>query len=58
MFDFSFWELLIVAVVILLVVGPQRLPTVARTIGRYVAKLRSLSSHLKDDSSSKPRWMS
>jgi sec-independent protein translocase protein TatB len=48
MFDISFWELAIVGVVALIVIGPERLPGVARTAGhlfgrfqRYVASVRS-----------------
>jgi len=48
MFDVSFWELAIVGVVALIVIGPERLPGVARTAGhmfgrfqRYVASVRS-----------------
>ncbi|MBL8521137.1 MAG: twin-arginine translocase subunit TatB [Betaproteobacteria bacterium] len=48
MFDISFWELAIVGIVALVVIGPERLPGVARTAGhlfgrfqRYVAAVRS-----------------
>lgn len=48
MFDFSFGELLIVMVVALVVIGPEQLPKVARTIGalagraqRYIAEVKS-----------------
>ena len=33
MFDFGFSEMLIIGVVALVVLGPERLPTVARTAG-------------------------
>jgi sec-independent protein translocase protein TatB len=33
MFDFSFSELMVVMVVALIVIGPERLPKVARTLG-------------------------
>ena len=38
MFDIGFPELLIVALVLLLVVGPERLPEVLRTVGRVVVE--------------------
>lgn len=41
MFDFSFGELAMVAVVALLVLGPERLPRAARTAGALVRKLRN-----------------
>lgn len=40
MFDVGFGELLLVAVVALLVLGPERLPGAARTAGRLLGKLR------------------
>lgn len=50
MFDLGFWELLFVGVIALIVLGPERLPVAARTVGRWVgqarAYARSLSSEL------------
>ena len=40
MFDIGFWELLVIAVVSLLVAGPERLPGLVRDAGRWAAKLR------------------
>jgi len=40
----SFWELAVIAVVALIVLGPEKLPTVARTLGRWFYKLRQASS--------------
>ena len=40
MFDVGFWELLLIAIVALLVVGPERLPGMARTVGLWVGRLR------------------
>ncbi len=40
MFDIGFYELLIFAVVTLIFVGPKELPTLMRTVGRYVGILR------------------
>lgn len=42
MFDIGFWELGLIAVVGLLVIGPERLPDVARTIGKWVGSARRL----------------
>ena len=41
MFDFSFGELLVVALVALIVLGPQRLPKAARLAGLWVRKARA-----------------
>lgn len=47
MFDVAFSEMLIVAVVALLVIGPKRLPQVARVAGRWVSKLRGMAASAK-----------
>jgi sec-independent protein translocase protein TatB len=49
MFDIGFWELSLIAVVALLVIGPERLPKVARTAGLWVGKARSIVSSVKAD---------
>ncbi len=49
MFDIGFWELAIIAVVTLLVVGPERLPAVARTAGKWFGKVSSFISSVKSD---------
>jgi sec-independent protein translocase protein TatB len=35
MFDIGFWELTIIGVVALLVIGPDKLPGIARTAGMW-----------------------
>ncbi|MDE0853862.1 MAG: Sec-independent protein translocase protein TatB [Nevskia sp.] len=40
MFDFSFSELLLCFVVALVVLGPERMPAVARAVGRWTGKAR------------------
>ena len=49
MFDVSFWELVLIGVVGLIVIGPERLPDVARTLGKYVGRMRRFVSKVKDD---------
>ncbi len=49
MFDASFFELLIIAVVALLVVGPERLPGLAIKAGQYISRLRRLWQNTKYD---------
>jgi sec-independent protein translocase protein TatB len=49
MFDFSFAEMLIVGIVALLVIGPERLPAVARKVGTYVARMRRFVSSVRTD---------
>lgn len=49
MFDIGFFELLLIGVVTLLVVGPERLPKLARTAGLWMGKARSMVSQVKAD---------
>lgn len=49
MFDIGFWELTVIGVVALLVVGPERLPGLARTIGLWVGRIRRYVTTVKDD---------
>ncbi|MEO1422914.1 MAG: Sec-independent protein translocase protein TatB [Pseudomonadota bacterium] len=43
MFDIGFWEMLIVGVVALIVVGPKDLPRMFRTVGNYMGKARHMA---------------
>lgn len=47
MFDIGFAELLIIFVVALLVIGPERLPTVARKVGLYIGRLKRSFNNIK-----------
>ncbi len=47
MFDVGFWEIGLIGVVMLIVVGPERLPKVARTLGLWVGKARRVVSEVK-----------
>jgi sec-independent protein translocase protein TatB len=49
MFDVGFWELGLIALVALLVIGPERLPKVARTAGLWIGRGRRLISSVKAD---------
>ena len=49
MFDIGFWEILIILLVALLVVGPDRLPGLAREAGLWVRKVRSFVSSVRSD---------
>lgn len=41
MFDIGFWELAIIAIIALIIIGPERLPKFARDAGRFVSKIRN-----------------
>ncbi len=51
MFEIGFWELVLCFVVALVVLGPERLPPIARSVGRWTGQarvyLRNLSSELE-----------
>lgn len=47
MFGISFSEILIIAVITLIVVGPQRLPGMLRTLGQWIARLRRLTTEVR-----------
>jgi len=49
MFDIGFWELATIGVIALLVIGPERLPRLARTAGRWFGKARSFVLSVKAD---------
>ncbi len=49
MFDFGFSELILIAMVALIVVGPERLPKVARTAGHMLGRLQRYVSDVKSD---------
>ena len=42
MFDIGFWEMLVLCVLGLLILGPNKLPEVAIKIGNYVGRARSM----------------
>lgn len=49
MFDIGFTELLIIGIVALLVLGPERLPRVARTAGHLLGRLQRYVNDVKSD---------
>lgn len=49
MFDLGFIELMVIGVVALIVIGPERLPKVARTVGQWLGKLNRYVSQVKQD---------
>ena len=47
MFGLSMWELIIIAIVILFVVGPKRLPDVAKSIGKGYGEFKRTFNEMK-----------
>lgn len=49
MFDFGFWEIIMIMLVALIVVGPERLPSLARTAGLWVGKAKRFVTDVKSE---------
>lgn len=49
MFDFGFGELVLIGVVALIVLGPERLPKVARTAGLWAGKIQHFVNNVKTE---------
>jgi|LauGreDrversion4_2_1035121.scaffolds.fasta_scaffold00099_50 sec-independent protein translocase protein TatB len=49
MFDIGFSELMVIAVVALIVIGPERLPKVARTVGLLFGRMQRYVNDVKAD---------
>ncbi len=49
MFDIAFSELLVIGVVALIVIGPERLPKLARTAGTWLGRLNRYVAQVKQD---------
>ena len=49
MFDISFGELMVIGVVALVVIGPEKLPKVARTVGALVGRAQRYVNNVKAD---------
>jgi sec-independent protein translocase protein TatB len=49
MFDIGFSEMMVVGIVALVVIGPERLPKVARTLGHLFGRLQRYVSQVKSD---------
>lgn len=49
MFDVSFSELMVIAVVALIVIGPEKLPKVARTLGALTGRMQRYVAQVKEE---------
>ena len=47
MFDIGFWELVILALIALIIIGPERLPRFAHDAGRFFSKIRNFIQNAK-----------
>jgi sec-independent protein translocase protein TatB len=55
-FDVSFSELLVIAVVALLVIGPEKLPKMARTLGALTGRMQRYVAQVKEEVSREVRF--
>lgn len=55
MFDIGFWELLLIAIIGLVVLGPERLPVAIRTVRGWMNSIRSFSEGVKNELSEELR---
>ena len=56
MFDVSFSELMVIAVVALIVIGPEKLPKVARTVGALVGRMQRYVATVKEEVNRETRF--
>lgn len=49
MFDIGFWELLVIGVISLVVLGPERMPVAIRTVRGWLASIRNFSDGMKTE---------
>ena len=49
MFDIGFWELVLISVVGLVVLGPERLPVAIRSVSKFVGQAKSMANSVKDE---------
>ena len=47
MFDIGWGELVVIGIVALIAIGPKELPTVLRTLGQYMGKIRRMASEFQ-----------
>lgn len=47
MFDFGFWELALVLIISLIVLGPERLPIFASQLGSWLKKIKDFANNVK-----------
>jgi sec-independent protein translocase protein TatB len=49
MFDFGFWELALVLIISLIVLGPERLPVFATQLGSILKKIKDFANGVKNN---------
>ena len=49
MFDIGFWEFALIGVITLIVVGPEKMPAIARKAGKYAGKAKRFMAKIQED---------
>ncbi len=49
MFDIGFWELILISILGLVVLGPQRLPHAVRSVAKILAMAKGMVNHLQQE---------
>lgn len=49
MFDVGFWEFALIGVITLIIVGPEKMPAIAKKAGHYAGKIKRFIDKLKTD---------
>jgi len=49
MFDSGFLEMLVIGIIALLVIGPERLPSVAAKVGKFIGKIKAFVATTRED---------
>jgi len=49
MFDIGFWELLLISIIGLVVLGPERLPVAIRTVRGWISGVKNFSNSVKNE---------
>lgn len=56
MFDIAFSELVVIAIVALIVIGPEKLPKVARTLGTLTGRMQRYMAQIKEEVNRESRF--
>lgn len=49
MFDIGFWELIVIGIIGLVVLGPERLPTAIRSVRSWIHKVKTFSNNVQTE---------
>ena len=47
MFDFGFWEIALILIISLIILGPERLPVFASQLGSFIRRIKDFANNVK-----------